>query len=131
MRAASARRGAALACAVVAAAGGAMAADLPPLTQRDDGRTIELRVGDRLALELPQIAGTGFGWAPDGPVPVAIERLMSRPGSSGFGQAMALSCVLVLVCGLALSGVDLIVGRVGGRRGALQADAADGIRLGL
>lgn len=64
-------------------------------------------------------------------VPVAIERLMSRPGSSGFGQAMALSCVLVLVCGLALSGVDLIVGRVGGRRGALQADAADGIRLGL
>ena len=39
-------------------------------------------------------------------VPVAIERLMSRPGSAGFGQAMALSCVLVLLCGAVLAVVD-------------------------
>ncbi len=39
-------------------------------------------------------------------VPVAIERLMSRPGGAGFGQAMALACVLVLLCGAVLSLVD-------------------------
>lgn len=48
-------------------------------------------------------------------VPVAIERLMSRPGPSGFGQAMALSCVLVLMCGAVLfvadRGVDAVTGR--------------------
>jgi len=39
-------------------------------------------------------------------VPVAIERLMSRPGGAGFGQAMALSCILVLVCAVVLVLVD-------------------------
>ena len=65
-------------------------------------------------------------------VPVAIERLMSRPGSSGFGQAMALSCVLVVMCGAVLAVVDRSVDRMSGRRGtSVEADAADGIRLGL
>jgi thiamine transport system permease protein len=54
-------------------------------------------------------------------VPVAVERLMSRPGPAGFGQAMALSCVLVALCAVLL----LVVDRLGaGRRG-------DGVRLGL
>jgi thiamine transport system permease protein len=39
-------------------------------------------------------------------VPVAIERLMSRPGGAGFGQAMALSCVLVVLCGAVIALVD-------------------------
>jgi thiamine transport system permease protein len=39
-------------------------------------------------------------------VPVAIERLMSRPGGAGFGQAMALSCVLVVLCGAVVALVD-------------------------
>lgn len=39
-------------------------------------------------------------------VPVAIERLMSRPGGAGFGQAMALSCVLVVLCALVVALVD-------------------------
>jgi thiamine transport system permease protein len=43
-------------------------------------------------------------------VPVAISRLMSRPGGAGFGQAMALSCVLVVLCAAVL----LVVDRVGG-----------------
>lgn len=42
-------------------------------------------------------------------VPVAIERLMSRPGGAGFGQAMALSCVLVLVCVVVVVVVDRLV----------------------
>jgi len=39
-------------------------------------------------------------------VPVAIERLMSRPGSAGFGQAMALSCILVLLCAGVVALID-------------------------
>jgi len=44
-------------------------------------------------------------------VPVAIERLMSRPGGAGFGQAMALSCVLVVLCAAVLAVVDRRRGR--------------------
>ncbi|MEI2699174.1 MAG: ABC transporter permease subunit [Microthrixaceae bacterium] len=43
-------------------------------------------------------------------VPVAIERLMSRPAGSGFGQAMALSCVLVVICALVVLLVDRMLG---------------------
>lgn len=43
-------------------------------------------------------------------VPVAIERLMSRPGGAGFGQAMALSCVLVALCGVVVALVDRWLG---------------------
>jgi len=42
-------------------------------------------------------------------VPVAIERLLSRPGAAGIGQAMALSCLLVALCGIVL----LITDRAG------------------
>ncbi|HNE38020.1 MAG TPA: hypothetical protein PK434_12630, partial [Microthrixaceae bacterium] len=49
-------------------------------------------------------------------VPVAIERLMSRPGSAGFGQAMALSCVLVLLCGAVLAVIDRSVDAFTGSR---------------
>lgn len=65
-------------------------------------------------------------------LPVAIERLMSRPGGAGFGQAMALSCVLVLLCGIVLAVVDRSVDRLGRGRGeSVESDAAGGIRLGL
>jgi ABC-type Fe3+ transport system permease subunit len=46
---------------------------------------------------------------------VGIERLMSRPGDAGFGQAMALSCVLVALCGGLLWLLDR-AGRGGGLR---------------
>ena len=51
----------------------AMAAGPATLTERDDGRTIELRVGERIILELPEIAGTGYRWALEDPVPAALE----------------------------------------------------------
>jgi thiamine transport system permease protein len=65
-------------------------------------------------------------------VPVAIERLLSRPGPDGFGQAMALSCVLVLLSALVLAAVD----RIGGARAATAAGPTGpgdrtGLRLGL
>ncbi len=47
-------------------------------------------------------------------VPVAIERLLSRPGQSGFGQAMALSVILAVLCAVVLWTIDSVAGR---RRG--------------
>ncbi|MFN7151175.1 MAG: ABC transporter permease, partial [Microthrixaceae bacterium] len=46
-------------------------------------------------------------------VPVAIERLMSRPGGAGYGQAMALSCVLVLLCAAVVVLLDRLLDRDG------------------
>jgi len=45
-------------------------------------------------------------------VPIMVERLLGRPGASGYGQAMALSCVLVLMC----AGVLAVVDGLGRRR---------------
>lgn len=71
---------------------------------------------------LGEFGATAFLARADRPtVPVAVERLLSRPGPTGFGQAMALSCVLVVLCGVVLAVVDRWGG---GRRG-------DGVRLGL
>ncbi|MCB1010126.1 MAG: iron ABC transporter permease [Microthrixaceae bacterium] len=39
-------------------------------------------------------------------MPVAIERLLSRPGQSGMGQAMALSVLLGVLCGALLLLID-------------------------
>lgn len=65
-------------------------------------------------------------------VPVAIERLLSRPGPAGYGQAMALSCVLVLVCGGVLFCIDRIVDRLDRRSvGRTAGSNAGGVRLGL
>jgi thiamine transport system permease protein len=75
--------------------------------------------GFALVACLGEFGATVFLARADRPtVPVAIERLMSRPGDAGFGQAMALSCVLVALCGVLLWLLD----RVG--RGS-------GLRLGL
>lgn len=43
-------------------------------------------------------------------IPVLIERLMSRPGEAGFGQAMVLSVIMVAVCAIALNLVDRVSG---------------------
>ncbi|MFV0315471.1 MAG: ABC transporter permease [Microthrixaceae bacterium] len=39
-------------------------------------------------------------------VPVAIERLLSRPGQAGLGQAMALSVLLGVLCAVVLMVID-------------------------
>ncbi len=49
-------------------------------------------------------------------LPVAIERLLSRPGQAGVGQAMALACLLATVCAVLLWLVDR---RAGGEGAAL------------
>lgn len=89
--------------------------------------------GLAMVASLGEFGATVFLARTDRPtVPVAIERLLSRPGSAGFGQAMALSCVLVLLCGTVLLVVDRAADRFAGRAGAnVEGEAADGIRLGL
>ena len=79
-----------------------MAGGPATLTERDDGRTIELRIGERITLELPETAGTGYRWAPDGPVPEAIELSQEpfRPSSSMPGsRGTATWTLLALVPG--------------------------------
>jgi thiamine transport system permease protein len=51
-------------------------------------------------------------------MPVAIERLLSRPGAAGLGQAMALSCLLVGVCGAVLWAIDRPAPRAAGSEAA-------------
>ncbi len=46
----------------------------------------------------------------DPTMPVAIQRLLSRPGEAGLGQAMALSCLLAAVCAVLLWVVDRSAG---------------------
>ncbi len=43
-------------------------------------------------------------------VPVAIERLMSRPGQAGLGQAMVLACVLGILCTVIVWTIDAVSG---------------------
>ncbi len=46
--------------------------------------------------------------------PVAIEQLLSRPGAAGYGQAMAMACLLALLC----AAVIVVVDRAAGAEGA-------------
>ncbi|MFM7069991.1 MAG: ABC transporter permease, partial [Actinomycetes bacterium] len=56
---------------------------------------------------LGEFGATVFVARTDRPtIPVAIARLLGRPGPAGFGQAMALSCVLVVVCAALLALID-------------------------
>lgn len=43
-------------------------------------------------------------------MPVLLERLMSRPGGAGYGQAMALAVLMVIVCAAVLALADRIGG---------------------
>jgi thiamine transport system permease protein len=59
------------------------------------------------AISLGEFGATLFLARPETiTVPVAIERLLSRPGPLAFGQAMALSTVLMLVTGFAMLAIE-------------------------
>lgn len=74
-------------------------------------RSIAAGAGLALVACLGEFGATVFLSRSGSPtVPVAIERLMSRPGGAGFGQAMALSCVLVVLCGVVVALVDRWLG---------------------
>ncbi len=54
-------------------------------------------------ISLGEFGATSFLSRPDFPtIPVAIYRFLSQPGGINYGQAMAMSTILMLVCGAAI-----------------------------
>jgi thiamine transport system permease protein len=71
------------------------------------GRAVAVAAGFAAAVSLGEFGATLFIARPDTPtIPVAIFRLLGRPGSANFGQAMALSTVLMVVTALAVLVVE-------------------------
>ncbi|GLX51954.1 iron ABC transporter permease [Streptomyces hygroscopicus subsp. hygroscopicus] len=66
-------------------------------------RALVVAAGFAFAVSLGEFGATVFIARPDNPtLPVAVARLLSRPGDLNYGQAMALSTILMVVCAAAL-----------------------------
>ena len=66
-------------------------------------RALLVAAGFAFAVSLGEFGATVFIARPDNPtLPVAVARLLSRPGELNYGQAMALSTILMVVCAAAL-----------------------------
>ncbi|MFI1400279.1 ABC transporter permease [Streptomyces sp. NPDC020681] len=66
-------------------------------------RAVLIAAGFAFAVSLGEFGATVFIARPDNPtLPVAVARLLGRPGELNYGQAMALSTILMLVCAAAL-----------------------------
>ncbi|MFE2436054.1 ABC transporter permease [Streptomyces sp. NPDC059409] len=66
-------------------------------------RALLVAAGFAFAVSLGEFGATVFIARPDNPtLPVAVARLLGRPGEMNYGQAMALSTILMLVCAVAL-----------------------------
>ncbi|MEU9989465.1 iron ABC transporter permease [Streptomyces sp. NPDC048045] len=66
-------------------------------------RALLVAAGFAFAVSLGEFGATVFIARPDDPtLPVAVARLLSRPGDLNYGQAMALSTILMMVCAAAL-----------------------------
>ncbi|MFB9512178.1 ABC transporter permease [Streptomyces purpureus] len=66
-------------------------------------RALLIASGFAFAVSLGEFGATVFIARPDRPtLPVAVARLLGRPGELNYGQAMALSTILMVVCAVAL-----------------------------
>ncbi|GGV89635.1 iron ABC transporter permease [Streptomyces massasporeus] len=66
-------------------------------------RALLIAAGFAFAVSLGEFGATVFIARPDRPtLPVAVARLLGRPGDFNYGQAMALSTILMVVCAVAL-----------------------------
>ncbi|MFF9334635.1 ABC transporter permease [Streptomyces albogriseolus] len=66
-------------------------------------RALLIAAGFAFAVSLGEFGATVFIARPDNPtLPVAVARLLGRPGDLNYGQAMALSTILMIVCAVAL-----------------------------
>ncbi|MEV4949199.1 iron ABC transporter permease [Streptomyces sp. NPDC053755] len=66
-------------------------------------RALLIAAGFAFAVSLGEFGATVFIARPDNPtLPVAVARLLARPGELNYGQAMALSTILMVVCAVAL-----------------------------
>ncbi|MEV6011161.1 iron ABC transporter permease [Streptomyces sp. NPDC051976] len=67
------------------------------------GRALAIAAGFAFAVSLGEFGATVFIARPDSPtLPVAVARLLDRAGPYTYGQAMALSTILMLVCAASL-----------------------------
>lgn len=67
------------------------------------GRALGIAAGFAFAVSLGEFGATVFIARPDSPtLPVAVARLLGRAGEVNYGQAMALSTILMLVCAASL-----------------------------
>ncbi|MFD3756839.1 ABC transporter permease [Streptomyces sp. NPDC058622] len=66
-------------------------------------RALLIAAGFAFAVSLGEFGATVFIARPDEPtLPVAVARLLGRAGELNYGQAMALSTILMLVCAVSL-----------------------------
>ena len=86
------------------------AVDLPLI-----GRAVIVGGAFAFAISLGEFGATALVARPDFPtVPVAIYAFLSQPGALNYGQALALSTILMLVCGGGILAIEsLRVGEVG------------------
>ncbi|MER6527569.1 iron ABC transporter permease [Streptomyces sp. NPDC001508] len=70
-------------------------------------RALLVAAGFAFAVSLGEFGATVFIARPDNPtLPVAVARLLGRPGDLNYGQAMALSTILMVVCAAALLALE-------------------------
>ncbi|MFC3351293.1 ABC transporter permease [Streptomyces echinoruber] len=80
-------------------------------------RALLIAAGFAFAVSLGEFGATVFIARPDRPtLPVAVTRLLGRPGDLNYGQAMALSTILMLVCAATLLLLEGLRGRTTGDR---------------
>ncbi|WP_069815375.1 ABC transporter permease [Streptomyces sp. TP-A0874] len=72
-------------------------------------RAVLVAAGFAFAVSLGEFGATVFIARADSPtLPVAVARLLGRAGATNYGQAMALSTLLMLVCAAALLALERI-----------------------
>lgn len=72
-------------------------------------RALAVGAGFALAVSLGEFGATAFIARPDYPtVPIAIFRFLGRPGSGNFGQAMAMSTILMVLTAVAILAVERV-----------------------
>ncbi|WP_346093171.1 iron ABC transporter permease [Streptomyces olivaceiscleroticus] len=72
-------------------------------------RALLVAAGFAFAVSLGEFGATVFIASPDRPtLPVAVARLLGRAGELNYGQAMALSTILMVVCAAALLALERV-----------------------
>jgi thiamine transport system permease protein len=79
------------------------------------GRSLLVAATFAFTISLGEFGATSLIARPEYPtIPIAIYRLISRPGESNYGQALALSTILMVVAGSAMFIIDrLRIGEIG------------------
>ncbi|WP_206322812.1 iron ABC transporter permease [Streptomyces sp. HNM0575] len=73
------------------------------------GRALVVAAGFAFAVSLGEFGATVFIARPDAPtLPVAVARFLGRAGEVNYGQAMAMSTLLMLVCAVTLLALERI-----------------------